>query len=50
MIEIQDWLSQVIICLTAIDYTIRIVKWLVKKLQPKKQKSFKKKRKPKRKK
>lgn len=44
MIEIQEWLSQAIIYLTAIDYTIRIVKWLVKKLQPKKQKSFKKKR------
>lgn len=45
MIEIQNWLSQAIIYLTAIDYTIRIVKWLVKKLQPKKQKSSKKKRK-----
>lgn len=45
MIEFQDWLSQAIIYLTAIDYTIRIVKWLVKKFQPKKQKSSKKKRK-----
>lgn len=45
MIEIHEWLSKIIIWLTAIDYTIRIVKWLIKKLKPKKQKSLKKKRK-----
>ena len=50
MVEFHEWLANIVIYLTAIDYTIRFVKWLVKKLQPKMQKSLKKKRKTKRKK
>ena len=45
MVEFQEWLSQAVIYLTAIDYTIRFVKWLAKKWQSEKKKSLKKKRK-----